>query len=113
MPDAGFDADETAALRRVARAAGATLNDLLIAEVMLAVARQNTTRGGGNRIRLLMPMNVRTAAHSAAPAANIVGYEPLDRVVVDSAGLVESVRDQTAAIKQERRQTWLDELVVV
>ncbi|MEY9875224.1 NRPS condensation-like uncharacterized protein [Streptacidiphilus sp. MAP12-33] len=55
-----FDAERTAALSRAARAAGVTLNDLLLAALALAVVRWNAAHARPTApLRITMPVNTR------------------------------------------------------
>ncbi len=116
LPELRLGADATRALRTRAREEGGTLNDLLLAECLLAAGTWNADHGGGDRIRLLMPTNRRTEAHAGLPAANVLGFEPIDRRVrpaTDAEDLRASVRAETRAIKERRRSSWLDDWMAV
>jgi hypothetical protein len=63
-----------------------------------------------------MPVNRRTEAHAALPAANVLGFEAIDRRAgadADPAELHAGIRRETSAVKQRRTQSWLDDWVGV
>ncbi len=77
-----FDAETSRRLRDVAKAAGATMNDLLLCELFRAMSRwnaMNDPRAGGGNLRIMMPVSLRVAADELTPAANIVAMVNLDR----------------------------------
>jgi hypothetical protein len=68
--------DETSALRKLATASGATTNDLLLRDLLLILRRWNDRQAGrcSGRLRITVPVNVRTRNDAAMPAANRIGY---------------------------------------
>jgi hypothetical protein len=71
-----------AALRQRAHREGATLNDLLTRDLCLALRNWNERFCAGGRfkpIRVTVPVNLRTKADEAIPAANVVGMVFVDR----------------------------------
>jgi hypothetical protein len=109
-----LDGEQVIALRALARDAGASLNDVLLVEALLAIRRWNASRGGGRRLRVLMPTNQRTVDQADLPAANIVGFEPIDQKVDDSTEwgeLLAAVCRQTAAVKKLRRPSLMDDWI--
>jgi len=77
-----FDVETSHRLRDVAKAAGATMNDLLLCELFRAMSRwnaMNDPRAGGGNLRIMMPVSLRVAADELTPAANIVAMVNLDR----------------------------------
>jgi hypothetical protein len=77
-----FDIAESHRLRDVARAAGATMNDLLLCELFRAISRWNAMqdpRAGGGNLRIMMPVSLRVDGDEWTPAANIVAMVNLDR----------------------------------
>lgn len=98
-------ADETTALRDHARTVGVTLNDLLLRDLFLALHAQRRRRGlnGDDWLRLAVPLDMRTPADAAMPAANIVSMIFLDRRPSDTddpAALLRSVQDEMQLIKR-------------
>jgi len=101
-----FTAAETAALRRVASAADATLNELLLAVLVSAInghcaAAQPARRGGW--IGVVQPVSMRPVRPARLPACNNIGYAFLRRPLGDCRdwravlpGLVQDAR----AVKQ-------------
>ncbi len=76
--------DETEALRSAAREQGATLNDLLLRDLFLAaqdwIDRHRAEEKTG-RVRIMVPINLRTRLHADMPAANCVCMINVDRRV--------------------------------
>ncbi len=116
LPEVRLEGEQMAALRATARQAEASLNDLLLAEVLLVVHRWNSDRGGGSRLRMMMPTNQRTSEQAGTPAANILGFEPIEGVIDDSTEfeeLLADIRRKTAAVKQLRRPSLMDEWIAI
>lgn len=96
--------DETAALRKLAIACGATTNDLLLRDLLLVLRRWNDRQAGPRlgRLRITVPVSVRTRADAAMPAANRIGYgfvtARLDERD-DPAAVLGIVREETRRIK--------------
>lgn len=102
--DHTFDVDETRRLRSGAPE-GATLNDLLLRDLLLVLNRWNADHGSGGRLRINMPTNLRGRDDAALPAANVISYSFLDRKLsrrTDPAALLQSIGRETAAIKRDR-----------
>ncbi len=89
-PPAGFPATrthtftpvESAALYETARALGVTANDLLARDVFLALGEWRARHGAGDDdawVRMMVPINLRSARDRLLPAANVVGSIFLDR----------------------------------
>jgi len=81
-----FTAAETAALRQVASAADATLNELLLAVLVSVIgehcaAAQPARRGGW--IGVVQPVSMRPARSARLPACNNIGYAFLRRPLGD------------------------------
>jgi hypothetical protein len=85
-----FDADETQAMRDVAKRQQATLNDLLARDIFLAMAdlrreslvpdSASSASGSENEwLRMMVPMNLRSKDDRLLPAANVVSSVFLDR----------------------------------
>lgn len=81
-PTHTFTPVETKQLQAVSRAAGATLTDLVLRDLFLAMDAWNQRldrRGRFRLLRIMLPISLRTAEDVATPAANIVGMVPIDR----------------------------------
>lgn len=82
FPAHTFESDELNRLRDAARAAGATMNDLLLRDLLLAMDEWNASldpRTCGRMMRVMIPVNLRSAGDERMPAANVVGMVNLDR----------------------------------
>jgi hypothetical protein len=96
-----FEADESNRLRDAARAAGATMNDLLLRDLLLTMQEWNATldpRTDGRLLRVMIPMNLRIPADEAMPAANVVAMVNLDRWLRwyrNPSGLLRSISWET------------------
>lgn len=96
--------DETAALHKLAAARGVTANDLLLRDLLLVLRRWNDREAGPRkgRLRVTVPVNVRTKADAAMPATNRIGYgfvtARLDERD-DPAAVLASVQEETRRIK--------------
>ena len=102
--DHTLDADETRRLRTTA-AGGATLNDLLLRDLLLVLSRWNADHDGGGRLRINLPTNLRGRHDAALPATNVISYAFVDRTLgrrVDPSELLDTIRRETAAIKRDR-----------
>ena len=67
----------TAKLRSAAARAGATVNDVLLCDLFVALRRWNAVhcQGKGRKwLRIVMPQNLRTPEDSATPVANIMSF---------------------------------------
>jgi len=95
-----FSSADTGRLLAAARAAGATVNDLLLRDFFLGLAGWNWKHAPGLRsqlVRIMVPFDLRTAADEGLPAANVVGMVNLDRTLLrrrprGRAALLRSVR---------------------
>lgn len=77
-----FSAAATTAIRRAARERNVTLNDLLLCELLQAIAAWQSERGEfdpAGRLRVNVPINMRTADDALLPAANVVSMLFLER----------------------------------
>ena len=77
-----FDRETTAGVRQAATRQGVTPNDLLTRDLFLALAewrRRQNVADDGCWLRMMVPLNLRTAADRLLPAANVVGSVFLDR----------------------------------
>jgi hypothetical protein len=80
-PSHTFDRAELAGLRAAARAARATLNDVLLRDLLVALHAWNARHDPAayrRVLRIAMPMSLRGDDDAALPAANVVGMAFLD-----------------------------------
>ena len=102
--DYTFDAGETRRLRAAATN-GATVNDLLLRDLLLVLNRWNADHGGGGRLRINLPTNLRGRHDAALPAANVISYAFIERTLgrrADPSKLLETICRDTSAIKRDR-----------
>jgi len=81
-PTHTFEVEESNRLRDSARVAGATMNDLLLRDLILAMDEWNAgldKSTAGRLIRVMIPMSLRVAGDEVMPAANVVAMVNLDR----------------------------------
>ena len=103
-----FSAAETKNLLASARAAGATLNDLLVRDLFLALGQFRADRRLARRaewFRIPTPINLSTRPDRNLPATNVVGMVFLDRRPVDFSDPVElltGLARQMSEIKAKR-----------
>ncbi len=98
------------ALRIAAHRFGATVNDLLLRDLFLAVDEYAAKQGVRKRVRLAMPINMRTAADAKMSAANVVSMCFLDREpssMDQPQELLASIARETTSIKRYRLGTAL------
>lgn len=111
-----LDPEETADLLDAARAAGVTVNDLLIRDlfqVLLARCGENAV-DSNDCLCICMPMNLRDAADARMPAANKMMMSFLRRTpweCSEPGELLRSVREETTYIKRTRRGVRLLEVL--
>jgi hypothetical protein len=77
-----FTFEDTAALDSVARRLNVTVNDLLVRDLYLALGEWRDRHGAGDHdewLRIMVPINLRSAQDRLLPAANAVGSIFLDR----------------------------------
>ncbi len=103
-----FDKAQHKLLREASSRLGVTLNDLLLAEIFRTMCDWNRRHGSSRRerLRIMMPSDMRDKADYAMPAANMTSYNFITRGVKecdDLTALVKSIRDETARIKHEQR----------
>jgi len=93
-------------LRRYAAAHDATLNDVLLRDMFLALRRWNANTkasGSGKRMRLLMPQNLREPIDHLMPTANLISFAFVTRTnrqCDDPVALLHSIREETAAVRR-------------
>lgn len=110
-----FDRGDHHRLRDTAFRSGVCLNDLLLRDLFLTLARWNDRhRGPGHRrpICIMMPTDLRSAEDYLMPSANMTGYTFLSRSRRDLGcpdALLKGICEQTTAIKHERiGAAWAD-----
>jgi NRPS condensation-like uncharacterized protein len=82
-----------------------TVNDLIIRDVMLALAEWNTGHGVKHNIRVGMPINMRSADEGHMPAANFTSMSSVERSpeqIKDPWLLLTSITRETNYIKENR-----------
>lgn len=100
-----FSPQSTAALKRSARALNGTVNDLLLRDLFLALAKFNKSGSNRQTIRLCMPVNMRTPQDDRLPVANYMGMYALDRTIAELKqphDLMVSIVSETQRIKSQR-----------
>jgi hypothetical protein len=105
-----LDRETTESLRAAAIERGATLNDLLLRDMFLAMHTWNRRQGSTsrNRLRIMMPTDMRTADDCEMPATNLTSYTFLSRDVRSwgsPAELLSGIQAETALIKRCRLGT--------
>jgi len=103
-----FTVDETIRFRQIAQLQNVTTNDLLARNLFLAIFQWRQEQGLGidhEWLRMMVPMDLRTAADREMPAANIVSSVFLDRRSIDSMDseqLLASIHDEMQLIKRNQ-----------
>ena len=105
-----LDRETTESLRGVAVEQSVTLNDLLIRDLFFAMHTWNQRQDSidRNRLRIMMPTDMRAAEDCEMPAANLTSYTFLSRDVRHwgtPTELLTSIQAETAQIKRERLGT--------
>jgi hypothetical protein len=99
-----LDTAETARLHGVAASLGATANDILLRDFFLALDDWNERHAAPRgRLRVLVPVNVRTRADAHIPAANRIGFGFVTasaRERCDPRELLDVVMRETRRIKE-------------
>lgn len=114
----GLDRREHQALRERAVEMGVMLNDLLIGEMFLSMRDWNREHGGSStqRLRVMMPSDMRDGSDFGMSAANMTSYNFLTRKIGQAdrvEEVVKGVRDETARIKKENRgKLFIDSITV-
>ncbi|MEX0978522.1 MAG: hypothetical protein WDZ48_06705 [Pirellulales bacterium] len=94
---------ESARLHALAESLDVTTNDLLLRDLLLALADWNRRHGGDARrpLRINVPMSVRGQHDARMPAANRIGFGFVTAELVDDPRqLLETVSGQTRRMKQ-------------
>jgi hypothetical protein len=92
-------------LRRTAQESSATLNDLLLKELFLALGEWAGRTDPALRLSILMPASLRVRDDQSLPAANVMGFSFLTRdgaQLGDPAQLLAGIRHETEQIRQYR-----------
>ena len=104
-----FDRTEHERIRAASVGLGCTVNDLLIAALLQTLYAWNHRYPSwrhGKWYRIMMPTDMRETSDYPMPAANLMSYTFINRLVrkcVSARELVAGIRDETARIKNERR----------
>ena len=103
-----FSVSQTERLREFATRHKATLNDILMRDMFLAIDEWNSRADGRKQgwLRILMPTSLRVVADDQMPASNIVSLSFLTRRASecdDPAGLLAGIQRETASIKRINR----------
>ena len=98
---------EVGELRRRGAESQATLNDLLIRDLFLHIRRWNVEHGDHKRqrLRVMMPTNLRIRGDEVMPAANVLSFAFLtrpQRALESPQKLLDGIRQETAAIRKYR-----------
>lgn len=102
-----FSIEATAGLRATAKRHQASLNDLLARDLFLAIRNWRLERGfdaPADWLRLMVPINMRSAADAVMSAANVVSTVYLDRQpqdCLDPSALLQGIRDEMQLIKDK------------
>ena len=96
--------EESAALRQAAKRQQVTTNDLLLRDLLLVLKQWNVDHHAGSRgrLRINVPVNVRTRAEAAMPVANRIGYGFVTTKISeidDPQQLLDLVKGETGRIK--------------
>ena len=102
-----FDKSKYKALRDAASSVGAMFNDLLLAEMFVAMRDWNRKCGNGarQRLRIMMPNDLRGKDEITMPAANMTAYTFITRSSDEcdnQPALLRSLRDETLNIKRDQ-----------
>ncbi|TWU25708.1 acyltransferase PapA5 [Bythopirellula polymerisocia] len=103
-----FSDSETAGLLAAARDVGATVNDLLVRDLFLALGEFRKARklgDGSEWLRISIPMNLRTQHFKRSSAANVVSMVFLDRrpqSFDDGLSLLNTIGHEMQEIKRKR-----------
>ena len=98
----------TSGLRCAAGNAGATLNDLLLRDLLIAMRDWSRAAGddpGQRRLRILVPQNLRQREDRGMPAANVMGFAFITRranMCDHGDQLLTSIRDETELLRRYR-----------
>lgn len=105
-----IDGERVARLRRAAAAQQATLNDVLLCDLLLAIADWNAEqRRPAGWLRINVPISRRERSESQMPAANVLSYAFLTRKLTratDPRQLLDSIRRETEQIRRDREKRY-------
>jgi NRPS condensation-like uncharacterized protein len=113
-----FDKSQHKELRAAASKLGVTLNDLILAEMFCAMRDWNIQHGSSQkqRLRIMMPSDLRGKEDYAMPAANMTSYNFITRHMkdcLDEKSLVRSIWEETGQIKREQRGRFFIDSIMV
>jgi NRPS condensation-like uncharacterized protein len=113
-----FNKHQHKQLREAAGKLGVTLNDLILAEMFCAMRDWNIEHGSSQkqRLRIMMPSDMRDKQDYMMPAANMTSYNFITRHMRDcrdEAALVHGIWEETGRIKREQRgRLFIDSIMV-
>ncbi len=111
MHVATLPADRVVALKQAASATGATLNDIMMRDLLATIAEWNAEHGAKSRRKLWLnvPVNLRRRSDRGMPAANRIGYAFIglkprqcasdDRAMADIRRQMNRIRQSNAALR--------------
>jgi hypothetical protein len=101
-----IDAANASRIREAALAAGGTVNDLAMRDLLLTLRDHNERRGKSERwYRLTMPANLRGRADRKLSACNKIGYAFIDRdlkSITDSSDLLAGLIWENNSVRNQR-----------
>lgn len=104
-----FSLESSTAIRQAARERHVTLNDLLLCQLLQSIAawqRERNEFDPANRLRVNVPINLRTADDALLPAANVVSMLFMERrgaaCAADGEALLASIQEQMNRNKRFR-----------
>ena len=104
-----FSKMQLGSLLAMAKRSGATLNDLMLRDLFLAMQAWNHHHGEKENqfLRILVPFNLREPEHNRLPATNVMGMINIDRrfnrtSLLNPQILLESIRNETRFLKTTR-----------
>ncbi len=114
-----FDKNEHRQLRHAAQSRGQMLNDLLLEKLFesldLWTKQRSSWSSSGQKICVMMPLDLREPGQATVPASNIVTYAFIRRgrkMIEQPERLKESLGKETLLLKHQRHQTSFMNLIV-
>lgn len=111
-----FEKPQFDRLLMMTKESGATLNDVMIRDFLLAMRAWNNRHGKGRGaegeglgrfLRILVPFNLRGPEHDRLPVTNVMGLINIDRSLkqlarLNSEALLDGIRSETRLLKRTR-----------